>query len=194
MVKTKPLDIYEDFSEFYDIYVGGFLDDFPFYLEYAEGLQTPVLEIGAGSGRLTIPIARKGISVVAVDISQSMLNILKSRLPKEPIEVQQRIQIVREDACKLELGREYELIIVPFYTFNYFLTQQAQNETLKRLSLHLLPQGHLLIDVFVPLNRIKHCSPEPMLRVNTIDPRTSSLYGQIWRFALHADRIHFAFH
>ena len=167
-------DIYGQFSEFYDIYVGDGPDDFPFYLEYAKSVQTPVLEIGAGSGRLTIPLASAGVYVVAVDVSPSMLAILESRLVLESIEVKQRIQIIEANACNLELGTKYELIIVPFYTFNYFLTPQVWKAALERFSVHLSRQGRLLIDVFVPLSRIEHCSPASVLKVRTLDPRTGN--------------------
>lgn len=66
-------DPYGDYSKFYDLYVGDKSDDIPFYLKYAQEARTPILEIGAGTGRLTIPFARAGHSVVAVDISPSML-------------------------------------------------------------------------------------------------------------------------
>lgn len=174
MLGRKCLDVYKEFSEFYDIYVGGKLDDLPFYLEYAKSVQTPVLEIGAGSGRLTIPLAQAGIFIIAVDISPSMLAILKSRLAQEPTEVQRRVQIVEGNACRLELKCKYELIIVPFYTFNYFLTPQAQNLALERFSAHLSQQGYLLIDLFVPLSRIENYSPDPILKVDTIDSRTGN--------------------
>ena len=52
MNNERSSDIYADFSEFYDVYAGDKRDDIPFYLEYARSAQTPVLEIGAGTGLL----------------------------------------------------------------------------------------------------------------------------------------------
>lgn len=170
----KMFDIYADFSRFYDLYVGGWLEDLPFYLEYARDLSTPLLEVGAGSGRLTIPFARAGYSVVAVDISASMLVILKSRLMQEAEDVRKRVEIVEADAKTLKLGDKYELIIVPFFTFNYFLTSQAQKAALKRLAQHLTDSGTILFDVFIPFSRIKECSPEPVLRVDTVEAETGN--------------------
>ncbi len=79
MAKSQSPDVYGDYSEFYDLYVGHRQIDLPFYLEYAKEAKTPVLEIGAGTGRLTLPMAREGVSVVALDISSSILAIPKSR-------------------------------------------------------------------------------------------------------------------
>ncbi len=166
------MDIYADFSEFYDVYVGDWLEDLPFYLEYARRSSGPILEVGAGSGRLTIPFARKGVAVTAVDISASMLAKLRSRLTEEPAEVQQQVSIVEDDACTMELNRRYELIIVPFYTFNYLLTPQMQTAALGQLVKHLSRTGRLLIDVFVPHSRIRSCPRDPCQRVDTVDQQT----------------------
>ena len=99
-----PRDVYKDYSEFYDLYVGDRLVDLPFYLDYARSAQTPVIEIGAGSGRLTLPLARAGVRMVAVDVSTSMLAILKSRLAEESSEVRHRVEVVEADASELNLG------------------------------------------------------------------------------------------
>ena len=93
-------DVYEDFSEFYVLYLGDRLDDLPFYLDYAKSAQTAVVEIGAGSGRLTIPLAESGMAIVAVDISRPMLGILETRLAKRSAEIRQRVRIVEANACR----------------------------------------------------------------------------------------------
>ena len=166
------MDTYADFSQFYDIYVGDWLDDLPFYMKYAQLITRPILEVGSGSGRLTIPLARAGLEVTALDSSSSMLAKLESRLRSESKEVQDRVSIVCANAQMMELSKQYELIIVPFYTFNYFLTSEAQIAVLKRLLSHLSQTGRLLLDVFVPHKRIKDCPPEPVLRVDTLDSQT----------------------
>ena len=166
------MDTYADFSQFYDLYVGERLGDLPFYLEYAKRATGAILEVGAGSGRLTIPFAREGVEVTALDSSSSMLAKLRARLEAESKEVQNRVDVVCLDAQNMELEREYELIIVPFYTFNYFLTDTAQAAVLQRLGGHLSQTGLLLLDVFVPHERIANCPSEPVPRVDAVDPQT----------------------
>lgn len=167
-------DPYKDFSEFYDLYVGDRLDDLPFYLDWARRSRTPVLEIGAGSGRLTVPLAEAGVSVVAVDISSTMLSILRDRLAGLPREVAHRIRVEHADVCGLDLGDRYDVVMVPFYTFNYLITAGAQKAALERIDAHLSSGGRLLVDVFIPWSRIRSCTPEPVLRVDAGDRRTGN--------------------
>ena len=174
MIDNNSSDIYADYSRFYDIYVDGWMEDLPFYLDYAKQVESSILEIGAGSGRLTIPFAKAGYSVVAVDASASMLDILKSHLRNESPDVQAGVRVIDADMCALDLGCKYELIIVGFDAFNYLLTPQSQEAALERLSLHLAPQGRVLLDVFLPLKRIEQCPTEPVQRVDTVEAETGN--------------------
>ncbi len=168
------MDPYKEFAEFYDVYVGERLEDLPMYIEFARSSRTPILEIGAGSGRLTVPLAREGLSLVAVDISPAMLAILRSRLAEEPDAVQRRVEIVEADAGRLHLNRRFDRIIVPFYTFNYLLTHDTQTTALERMAAHLTSVGRLLIDVFLPLRLLEHGPSDPVLKVDRIDPATGA--------------------
>ena len=147
MSTTGSDDIYGEFSTFYDLYVGDWLEDLPLYLKYARGTQTPILEVGAGSGRLTVPLARAGHEIVAVDDSPSMLRLLRERLEQEGTDVRGRVRIVEGDICDLDLAIPHDLILVPFYTFNYLLTPRSQRMALGRLRHYLASSGQLLVDV-----------------------------------------------
>ena len=170
-------DVYRDFSRFYDWYVGDFAEDLPLYRRYARHARTPLLEIGAGSGRLTIPLARAGHEVVAVDVSSSMLALLRARLRREPAAVRRRVRVVHADATRFSLSTRFDLIIVPYYTFNYFLSQHSCHAALRRLEAHLTEDGRLLIDVFIPLARIARCPRAPLLRMDLRLPRGARLRG-----------------
>jgi len=172
MSRHPANDIYSDFAEFYDLYVGDWIEDLPLCLEYARVAKKPVLEIGAGSGRLTIPIARAGVSVVGIDVSASMLARLEARLAQEPEDVRLRVRAIQADMGTLNLGTQHDVILVPFYAFNYLLSRDMQRQALKRLAGHLVPDGRLIIDVFIPHSLIEHCPAEPILKVNRPDPRT----------------------
>ena len=63
------------------------LVDAPFYVELARKHGGPVLEVGCGTGRLLLPIAREGIEIHGVDNSPAMLKVLKTHIENEPPEV-----------------------------------------------------------------------------------------------------------
>ena len=165
-------DVYGDFSAFYDLYVGDWREDVPLYLEYAKAARGPLLEIGAGSGRLTVELARAGFAITAVDVSASMLALLRARLAAEPDEVRERVRVVEADGTRLALGARYRLVLVPFYTFNYFLTPDAQQALLAAIAGHLAPGGRVLIDVFIPFARLAAPAADPILKVDGVDPAT----------------------
>jgi SAM-dependent methyltransferase len=163
---------YSEFSEFYDLYVGDWMEDLPVYAEHAKRANSSLLEIGAGTGRLTVPLAEQGFSVVAVDSSASMLQTLRKRLEHSIPAVQQRVQTIEMDVRCLALGRQFDLVFLPYYTFNYLLTPIDQRLALDRLGRHLSPAGELMIDVFVPHGRLTHCPAEPVLKLDKPHPET----------------------
>lgn len=171
-MKEGNADPYQDFSSFYDLYVGSWIEDLPFYLEHAMASSGPLLEIGAGSGRLTIPFAEAGFDVTAVDVSSSMLAILQARLSTKTEDVRRRAHVVLSDCRQLDLETEHTVVIMPFYTFNYLLTREDQDEAIRRISRHVTHQGHVLIDLFIPWTRIDDCPTHPVLRVDSLDPKT----------------------
>jgi SAM-dependent methyltransferase len=138
-------------AEFYD-HVVPYRDraDIGFYLEEAKLLGGPVLELGCGTGRVLIPIARAGIEITGVDLSVNMLEICRQRLESEPGEVQSRVTLVNEDMRVVDPGGQYMLVTSPFRAFQHLLSVEAQIQTLKNAFDILLPGGHLVMDVFNP--------------------------------------------
>ena len=56
------------------------LVDRDFYLELAREYGGPVLELGCGTGRITLPLARQGVDVTGMDASRAMLEVLRAKL------------------------------------------------------------------------------------------------------------------
>jgi SAM-dependent methyltransferase len=79
-------------SEFYDHIVSyRERDDVGFYVELVSSVDGPVLELGHGTGRILIPIARAGKEIVGLDASPSMKAICDEKLEQEPEEVRSRV-------------------------------------------------------------------------------------------------------
>src|ERR1700731_3751250 len=118
------VDSYRVTAKYYDGAYSAKQDlvDLPFYLELAEQAPGPVLEIACGTGRVLLPIARKGIEVHGVDNSLPMLTILKASLSNEPQEVRQRVTLHEGDMRDFRLGRQYPLVIIPFRAMQHMHT------------------------------------------------------------------------
>jgi ubiquinone/menaquinone biosynthesis C-methylase UbiE len=83
MGDTRSLSTYD--GEIYDVvHPGALQGDVEWYVERAVASGGPVIELGAGSGRVTIPIAERGMRVTALDLSDRMLARLETNLPPAP--------------------------------------------------------------------------------------------------------------
>src|SRR5690242_5009291 len=94
-------DTTPDFGAFYDaVPLYSTRGDVALYLDEAARAGEPgtVLEIGCGTGRLTLPLARAGHVVTGVDLSPAMLARARSKLAAEPPEVRARVTLLEADA------------------------------------------------------------------------------------------------
>ena len=71
-----------------------------------------MLELCCGTGRVAIPLARRGFSVTGIDISESMLGRFRENLGREEPAVAERISLARGDISNFDLGKRFALIIV----------------------------------------------------------------------------------
>src|SRR5262245_30094784 len=96
--------------EIYDLVVPGTLrGDVEWYTRQARQSGGPVLELGAGTGRVTIPIAEADIPVTALDADRSMLAALRRKVARLPLGVQQRVSIVEGDMRSYDLRERFAL-------------------------------------------------------------------------------------
>ena len=146
------IDSYQITAKYYD---GAYsakpdLVDLPFYLELAERSRGPILEIACGTGRVLLPIARKGIEIHGVDNSQPMLQILKNSLAGEPEDVRKKVTLHEGDMRDFRLGEKFPLVIIPFRPMQHMHTVQDQVHALTTAAAHLSETGILAFDVFYP--------------------------------------------
>jgi SAM-dependent methyltransferase len=154
--------------------------DVTYYVGLAVRSGGPVLEYGAGNGRVALPIARAGIEVVAVDLSQPMLQDLRARLASEPPAVRQRVKIVCGDMRSVRLRRRFPLVIAPFNVALHLYTRQEVESFLARVRAHLMPRGELVFDVSVPRPDDLNRDPERKYRAPRI---RHPITGQLLRYA-----------
>lgn len=142
--------MYEQIAAYYDLIHAELTEDVPLVLTLARQGKGTVLELGCGTGRLLLPLARAGHSVIGLDKSPAMLAKARERLSAEPQEVQDRVRLVEGDMADFDLGEHVGLTIILFNTLLH-LEREAMARTLKVVGRHMDDNGRLFIDVVNPL-------------------------------------------
>jgi SAM-dependent methyltransferase len=107
----------------------------------------PILELGCGTGRVLLPLARAGIEITGLDLSAQMLERCGAKLHTESPEVRERVRLLAADMTSFDLGRRYAAIICPFAGFQQLRTVEQQLACLERCRTHLLSHGTLVLDL-----------------------------------------------
>lgn len=127
--------------------------DVGFYRELARkrlGEGGRILELGAGSGRVTIPLARAGHEVVALDTSPAMLGKLRARVAALPSAVARRISIVEGDLRDFDVGKKFPLVVAVFNVLEHLYTRVEVDACFRSVARHLAPGGAFAFDVQMP--------------------------------------------
>lgn len=109
-----------------------------------------ILELGAGTGRVTVPLARDGHTVVAVDQSPAMLAGLRARVAKLPAPVAARITPRGGELTTFSVGGKFPLVIAAFNVLEHLYTRGELDACLRRVAAHLAPGGAFAFDVQLP--------------------------------------------
>lgn len=139
---------FEGWSKVYDIIYSGKKkeDDVNFYLDQAKKVDGPVLEIGCGTGRIYLELLKAGIDATGIDVSEGMLETLREKAEKEDL----KTDVHQADMKSFNLGKNFDLIIIPFRTFLHNITLEEQIETLEVCRNHLKEDGKLVLNFFPP--------------------------------------------
>ncbi len=173
-------------SEYYD-YIFNDLQDKQFYVDLALKSGGPVLELGTGTGRILLPIARAGVSITGIDLSEGMINICRKKLKSESEEIRRNVKIIITDLRRFNLGKKYPLIIIPFSTFQYLLEVEDQLSCLESIAMHLKKGGKFVLSVFN--ESISRLSDESLYNEFDITPEFVMPDGRkVYRRFLYVER------
>lgn len=135
---------FDALARFYDLDHDEFDDDIDFYLNLAKRTGSPILELGVGTGRVALPLAKAGFQVTGIDISEAMLAAARKKLDGA---VGKRARLVEGDLRHLALDEQYALAISAIGSFMHLLTPAEQLQALEGVHRHLKPQGLLVVDL-----------------------------------------------
>lgn len=133
-----------DLPELFDLDYGDFTDDLLFYENMARRCEGPVLELGVGTGRVAIHLARLGFEVWGIDTSEAMLTLARSKAGDG---TDSRLRLLSGDMRDFELGQDFDLVFAGQGAFHHLLTADDQLACLRCVERHLAPGGLFVCDL-----------------------------------------------
>jgi SAM-dependent methyltransferase len=121
----------------HDLECGAYRQDLPLWRALAADTAGPVLDVGAGTGRVTLDLAAGGAMVVALDVDAALLKALEQRAAGLPVET------IVADARELALDRQFSLVLMPMQTLQLLGGPSGRAAFLRRALEHLEPGGLL---------------------------------------------------
>ncbi|TVR67546.1 MAG: class I SAM-dependent methyltransferase [Spirochaetaceae bacterium] len=191
----KPTMLYRR-PELYDALYSGFVEDVPFYRDLALRTGGPALELACGSGRVTVPLARAGVSVTGVDLSPEMIGAARRRAagelgkgrapregrePREPLEAwpagaprflvgDMRDPLPDSDSGDRR-GPPFGLVFIPLHSLSHLLEEDDVLRCLRSARSMLRPEGLLALAVHNPDPAVLAREPDALYPV-TMPPVT----------------------
>jgi ubiquinone/menaquinone biosynthesis C-methylase UbiE len=131
---------WDEYAAFYDWENARTLGrrDVPFWRNLALQAGGPVLELGCGTGRISIPLGRAGVSLVGVDRSEAMLARARQRIRRGRLASQ--VQLIRSDIRSMPFaGSPFSLVMAPYGVLQSLLRERDLAATLKAVKGVLQP-------------------------------------------------------
>jgi SAM-dependent methyltransferase len=134
---------YDAHAADYDVWAADMVDDVQWYVSLAHDAAEPIVELAAGTGRVTIPIAREtGKRVIGIDRSPAMLAVARERAVGLPVELREG------DIRYLALEEPVDLIICPFRSLMHLHTWAEKRQLFERVAAALRTGGRFAWNVF----------------------------------------------
>ena len=137
----------ETFARFYDLIYHQMRDDvdLDFFLHEINRTAGKILEVGSGTGRLFTKALSRGADIYGIDISKSMLNVLKSKIPAD-----QYFRVSLQNILDFAFDFKFDLIIAPFRVMMHIEDKRQQLRAINNVYDHLKVGGRFIFDTFIP--------------------------------------------
>lgn len=145
---SSNVSFYETVARYYDAENAAMIEDLPLHSELLDEYGEPLLDVGCGTGRVMLALAREGYRVVGVDYAGAMLDRGRRRVARMREDTAARVSFVHGDVLLADIpGGPFNVISVPYNGFMHFQTQATQIAALRRFRELLAPEGVLLLDL-----------------------------------------------
>jgi SAM-dependent methyltransferase len=137
----------KNFARFYDVIYHHMRDcvDHEFFLNAISQTGGKVLEVGVGTGRFFTDALGREADIYGIDVSKSMIDVLKSKLGAD-----QHYRVNQQNIIDFRFDFRFDLIIAPFRVIMHVLEKDEQLKALNNVYRHLNPGGKFIFDTFVP--------------------------------------------
>jgi len=125
------------------------LDDVPFYIGRLPRPNARILELGCGTGRVSIPLARACGFLHGLDLSEAMLDLCRAKIDESGLS-SNRIIVEHANITDYDLGAQFDLIIAPFRVIQNLETDDQLGGLIRCIRAHLAPGGRCILNVFHP--------------------------------------------
>jgi ubiquinone/menaquinone biosynthesis C-methylase UbiE len=146
----KTID-YKSLAELYDSYVQETFD-IEFYLKEAKKAAGQVLELMAGTGRVSIPLLKQGIPLTCLDKSRKMLNVLNRKLVARGLNA----LTIKGDIRRLNINGKFDIIFIAFHSFEELVEKSNQKKAIIAVRRHLSPKGRFICSLHNPKIRLQN--------------------------------------
>ena len=113
------MSVYDAIARVYDPWSASVTEDVEFYVEEARASGGPVVELACGTGRISVPVAKAGISVIGVDASAGMLEVAREYAAAEGVALDLRQGDMREPPVE----ERVPLVLIPFRSLLHMTTE-----------------------------------------------------------------------
>jgi SAM-dependent methyltransferase len=150
----------------HDVECGSYAADLPLWRELAEAAGGPVLDVGAGTGRVALDLAGCGIDVHALDVDAVLLGALTDRAAARDVTVTVHVG----DARALDLGDlRFALILAPMQTVQLLEGEDGRARFLAAARRHLAPGGLLVCAIAHEIDAFDEPILAPVPDIQEID-------------------------
>ncbi len=162
----------------YDLEFQDFDEDVAYYVALARALAAggAVVELGCGTGRLTLPLAHAGLQTIGVDRAPAMVERLLAKLDGANPEVKARLAVEQADYRQWAPDAPVALVLWPFNALHHLDSPATLTEVLARVRTWTHPRGVLALDAYLPDPELYGSDPDQRYEPHQlVDPRSGEV-------------------